>query len=98
MDEWIKTALGLALEYRDADDGAEVRDAYRALRAHLSSVKSPEPPRRTPEIMAEEALLYAAFDGEGARTAKDVVTAVTTLFGATATEAVLSKYKPPNAI
>ena len=32
---WVATALALALEYREADAGGEVRDAFRALKGHL---------------------------------------------------------------
>lgn len=32
---WVKQALHLALEYREAEPGREVRDAMRAMKAHL---------------------------------------------------------------
>jgi hypothetical protein len=32
---WVRQALHLALEYRDAESGREVRDAMRAMKAHF---------------------------------------------------------------
>jgi len=48
---WVTKALHLAMEYREAEPGREVRDAMRAMKAHFegrpASMPMPEDATRT---------------------------------------------------
>lgn len=53
---WVKQALHLVLDFRDAEPGIEVRDAMRAMKAHLEGRPASMPTQDSRVVELEKQL------------------------------------------